>query len=79
MFATLRCNRERAGEGGPLQSVIYAFCADSTYDLGVSEARGRAAKVDESCSEGGEMSGVISSMHASASWLAMAMALSSPC
>ena len=45
MLATLRRSRERAGEGGPPQSAIYAFCAGSTYDLSASETRGRAAKM----------------------------------
>ena len=45
MLATLRHSRERAGEGGPSQSAIYAFCAGSTYDLSASETLGHAAKM----------------------------------
>ena len=45
MLATLRHSRERAGEGGPSHSAIYAICAGSTHDLNASETRGHAAKM----------------------------------
>ena len=45
MLATLRNSRERAGEGGPPQSAIYACCAGTTYDLSASKTRGCAAKM----------------------------------
>ena len=50
MLATLRHSRERAGEGGPSQSGIYAFCGGGTSDLSASETRGRVVKMMHSWS-----------------------------